>query len=160
MILTRIPQPGPEHARTLTTWLARTGNRFTPTAVREKVLSDALNRAFSNPIERGDLDFVRGKSIRIVARDIALDFSVCLTDNKFQLAVNPRRADVCFVSDWHSLLTIALGKVDPDTLFFRRELVIEGDTELGLNLKNFLDSQNPEDIIPPMAYRLGHYLAR
>ena len=29
---------------------------------------------------------------------------------------------------------------DPDTLFFSRRLVIEGDTELGLALKNALDA--------------------
>jgi predicted lipid carrier protein YhbT len=34
---------------------------------------------------------------------------------------------------------LALRKEDPDTLFFDRQLVIEGDTELGLIVKNALD---------------------
>ena len=29
---------------------------------------------------------------------------------------------------------------DPDTLFFNRSLAIEGDTELGLRVKNMLDA--------------------
>ena len=29
---------------------------------------------------------------------------------------------------------------DPDTLFFNRELSVEGDTELGLMVKNMLDA--------------------
>ncbi|EXJ09542.1 ubiquinone anaerobic biosynthesis accessory factor UbiT [Nitrincola nitratireducens] len=29
---------------------------------------------------------------------------------------------------------------DPDSLFFQRQLSIEGDTELGLGIKNLLDS--------------------
>jgi predicted lipid carrier protein YhbT len=29
---------------------------------------------------------------------------------------------------------------DPDTLFFNRSLSIEGDTELGLRVKNMLDA--------------------
>lgn len=33
-----------------------------------------------------------------------------------------------------------LREEDPDTLFFNRQLVIEGDTELGLMVKNLLDS--------------------
>ena len=33
-----------------------------------------------------------------------------------------------------------LREEDPDTLFFNRKLVIEGDTELGLVVKNLLDS--------------------
>ena len=54
--------------------------------------------------------------------------------------------------------TIA-GQVDPDTLFFRRKLAIEGNTELGLTLKNFLDSQDPEQLIPAPVYRLAKHLA-
>jgi predicted lipid carrier protein YhbT len=33
-----------------------------------------------------------------------------------------------------------LREEDPDTLFFNRKLIIEGDTELGLIVKNLLDS--------------------
>jgi len=33
-----------------------------------------------------------------------------------------------------------LREEDPDTLFFKRKLQIEGDTELGLITKNLLDS--------------------
>ena len=33
-----------------------------------------------------------------------------------------------------------LRQEDPDTLFFNRRLKIEGDTELGLVVKNLLDS--------------------
>lgn len=32
---------------------------------------------------------------------------------------------------------------DPDTLVFQRRLAIEGDTELGLRVKNFLDMESP-----------------
>lgn len=35
---------------------------------------------------------------------------------------------------------LALRREDPDTLFFTRRLVIEGDTALGLELKNALDA--------------------
>jgi len=37
-------------------------------------------------------------------------------------------------------LALALRREDPDTLFFSRRLVLEGDTELGLALKNALDA--------------------
>ena len=33
---------------------------------------------------------------------------------------------------------------DPDTLFFQRRLTIEGDTELGLEVKNILDALDHE----------------
>jgi len=34
----------------------------------------------------------------------------------------------------------ALRREDPDTLFFTRRLVLEGDTALGLEIKNTLDA--------------------
>ncbi len=36
---------------------------------------------------------------------------------------------------------------DPDTLFFSRRLVSEGDTELGLTVKNLLDALDPEAVL-------------
>ncbi|TNE78074.1 MAG: hypothetical protein EP339_04660, partial [Gammaproteobacteria bacterium] len=38
-----------------------------------------------------------------------------------------------------AFVTLAERRQDPDQLFFQRRLVIEGDTELGLALKNLLD---------------------
>ena len=36
-------------------------------------------------------------------------------------------------------VALALRREDPDTLFFQRRLVVEGETETGLHLKNLLD---------------------
>lgn len=86
--------------------------------------------------------------------DINLDFAVTLLGQRLYVSLKPVAPDVTFRADTRSLLQIMAGQVDPDTLFFRRKLAIEGDTELGLALKNFLDSQDPERLIPPPAYRL------
>jgi O2-independent ubiquinone biosynthesis accessory factor UbiT len=43
---------------------------------------------------------------------------------------------------------------DPDTLFFQRRLVIEGDTELGLGVKNFLDGLDEERLPLPLQLAL------
>lgn len=50
--------------------------------------------------------------------------------------------------DWHDFLLLASRYEGPDTLFFRRRLVTEGDTELGLVVKNLLDSLDPEHLPP------------
>ena len=42
-----------------------------------------------------------------------------------------------------SYLHLARGQQDPDRLFFERALVMEGDTEYGLILKNTLDAIGP-----------------
>jgi predicted lipid carrier protein YhbT len=41
-------------------------------------------------------------------------------------------------------------KEDPDTLFFSRRLLMEGDTELGLLVKNTLDALE----LPPLDFRM------
>jgi len=49
-------------------------------------------------------------------------------------------ADVRFHGDLYAYLKLFFRQEDPDTLFFNRLLTIEGDTELGLGIKNLLDS--------------------
>ena len=44
---------------------------------------------------------------------------------------------------------------DPDTLFFQRRLLIEGDTELGLGTKNLLDSIDWTELPPLFQKGLG-----
>jgi predicted lipid carrier protein YhbT len=46
---------------------------------------------------------------------------------------------------------LAEGTEDADTLFFERKLVMEGDTELGLLLKNTLDAIGP--LVPQVLAR-------
>ena len=62
------------------------------------------------------------------------------------------QADVSFSADASDLLMIAARKQDPDTLFFQRRLVIEGDTELGLYVKNLMDAIELEQM--PKALRM------
>ena len=57
-----------------------------------------------------------------------------------------------FSADASDLLMIVARKQDPDTLFFQRRLVIEGDTELGLYVKNLMDAIELEQM--PKALRV------
>jgi len=52
----------------------------------------------------------------------------------------PQTPDLAFGANLSAFLQLALRQEDPDTLFFNRELSIEGDTELGLIVKNMLDA--------------------
>ncbi|MNP62413.1 SCP-2 sterol transfer family protein [compost metagenome] len=56
------------------------------------------------------------------------------------------RPSVTIRGNWRDFVLLASRHEDPDTLFFRRRLVIEGDTELGLAVKNLIDSLDPEDL--------------
>jgi len=52
----------------------------------------------------------------------------------------PQTPDLAFRANLSAFLQVASRQEDPDTLFFNRELSIEGDTELGLIVKNMLDA--------------------
>jgi predicted lipid carrier protein YhbT len=60
----------------------------------------------------------------------------------FALPASPDSAafDLVFRANLSSFLQLVTRQEDPDTLFFNRELSIEGDTELGLVMKNMLDA--------------------
>ena len=48
--------------------------------------------------------------------------------------------DLHFSANLSAFLQMLSRQEDPDTLFFNRQLTIEGDTELGLIVKNMLDA--------------------
>ena len=52
----------------------------------------------------------------------------------------PDSPDLAFRANLSAFLQLVARQEDPDTLFFNRELSIEGDTELGLIVKNMLDA--------------------
>lgn len=141
------------------TALARRGNSALPRRLRQQALSMSLNRVFAQALHQGELDFMRGRPVRIVVLDMQLDFSITLLGRQLDVSLPPRPSDVTLRAALPGLLNVIAGNLDPDTLFFRRKLSLEGDTELGLTLKNFLDSQEPQQLIPGPAYRLVTHLA-
>ena len=84
-------------------------------------------------------------------RDIDLQWFTSVVNGKLVVSQNAQ-ADVSFSADASDLLMIAARKQDPDTLFFQRRLVIEGDTELGLYVKNLMDAIELEQM--PKALRM------
>lgn len=81
---------------------------------------------------------LRGRVVAIQVADGGLDCRVRLAS----LGFVPARAmpDVVIRASAYDYLRLARRDEDPDTLFFARRLVVEGDTELGLALKNALDA--------------------
>ena len=55
-------------------------------------------------------------------------------------AVDLAAFDLVFSANLSAFLQLIARQEDPDTQFFNRELSIEGDTELGLVVKNMLDA--------------------
>ena len=69
-----------------------------------------------------------------------LPFAPQLTLDAIGLRPAFGRPDVTVRASLGDYFALALRREDPDTLFFTRRLVIEGDTGLGLEIKNALDA--------------------
>ncbi len=81
---------------------------------------------------------MRGKVLRLVVEE--LGFGPQLTVTRFGLVPALGAPDVTVRASLRDYLSLAMRREDPDSLFFSRRLVIEGDTALGLIVKNALDS--------------------
>ncbi|MDD1016482.1 ubiquinone anaerobic biosynthesis accessory factor UbiT [Pseudomonas rubra] len=125
--------------------------RRVPFVIQRVALQQALNRCLAEPLRDGEFDLLRGRWLCLRIPD--LDLAWYLTRNREGLQIAERaKADVTIRGNWREFLLLASRQEDPDTLFFRRRLVIEGDTELGLTLKNLIDSLDPE-VLPVWLWR-------
>jgi len=97
---------------------------------------------FSNELKEGELDFLQGKIINISIKDAGVEFSFTLVDNKLSAADKNDTADLMLQGTVYNYLLLASRREDTDTLFFSRRLHMQGDTELGLYVKNFLDGMD------------------
>ncbi|MBS1210313.1 MAG: putative lipid carrier protein [Proteobacteria bacterium] len=90
-----------------------------------------------------DFSFLEGRTLRIIVDDLGARATLRYTAGHFRPVSADIEADVSFRAHTADFLKLLRRTEDPDTLFFQRKLRIEGDTELGLHLKNLLDSIEP-----------------
>ncbi|MCL1073603.1 ubiquinone anaerobic biosynthesis accessory factor UbiT [Shewanella dokdonensis] len=107
-----------------------------PFVVKAKVLQQLLQHLLAEQINDGELDFLVENWVAVEVPDLQLSFEVSFNEH---FTVRPVTSPkVTFSANSSDLLLVVAGKEDPDTLFFQRRLCIEGDTELGLEVKNLL----------------------
>lgn len=128
--------------------LGKTAFAVLPFSIQQKVLLAGLSNIFSEEIADGDFEFLEQKWLNIVVTDLDLSWFISYQDEQLVIADSEQSknitANVSFSANGDDLLLIAGRKQDPDTLFFKRRLVIEGDTELGLEIKNLIDAIDVE----------------
>lgn len=88
-----------------------------------------------------------GKLIRLHIADAGVTLTLRITPRGFAAsgATNP---DLTLTATAQDFLALTLRREDPDTLFFSRRLTMEGDTELGLLVKNSLDAMEFSPSLP------------
>jgi len=125
--------------------------KLAPFALKRQVLEQVLSWQFHQALQDGELAFLEGRWLCIDVRDIGLRWFTSVEDNHL-IVRESAEADVSFSANASDLLMIVARKQDPDTLFFQRRLAIEGDTELGLYVKNLMDAIELEQM--PKALRV------
>jgi len=104
----------------------------------------ALSMALNQALRRGllalhEIDSLEGQPVRIRVIDAGASADVVLRGDRFRAAPSRGEAALTLSATVSAFLQMLTRQEDPDTLFFHRRLLIEGDTELGLLVKNLLD---------------------
>ena len=110
-----------------------------PDRVHSTTVVTLLNRVFAKSLRDGELDFLQGRALRVRVRDMKLTFCITLQQGKLVASQVKNMPDLSITGTLHAFLLLAARCEDADTLFFQRRLRMEGDTELGLEVKNYLD---------------------
>jgi predicted lipid carrier protein YhbT len=125
---------------------------YLPFPVQRFALGNILKLAFKDPLAEGDLDFLQGRWLKIEVQDLDLQWLFSCGPQREVLMRKHGISDVCIRGELKSFVLLAAQKEDPDTLFFQRNLVIEGDTDLGLEVKNLLDSLELDELPPELLF--------
>ncbi|MEF1283310.1 SCP2 domain-containing protein [Vibrio sp. M250220] len=129
-----------------------------PQSVQKKALLEGLKTVFKEALEDGDFEFLEDKWLKVEVKDMQLSWLISYQDEQLVVGDKSVKEDVLFGGNLNDLVLIAGRKEDPDTLFFQRRLTIEGDTELGLEVKNLMDSVDL-DSLPKAVQTLLNQLA-
>ena len=142
--------PVPEFIRPIARKVMGIPGRAVPYSAQRPVLSVVLNQAFREPLRHGELEFLEGSRIRIRVADLNVDWLIEVGSNRFTPVDRSLAEDVCISGDSLDFILLATRQADPDTLFFQRRIRVEGDTELGLGVKNTMDAMDWDDLPPPL----------
>jgi predicted lipid carrier protein YhbT len=158
--INRIPAPINEKLINIIPKVLKPVLAAVPLSIQRNVLLSSLTSVFQEAIEDGDFEFLQNKWLKISVTDLNLCWLISVKENQLIMADKQKElsSDVSFSATSDDLLLIAGRKEDPDTLFFQRRLKIEGDTELGLEVKNLIDAVEFEKL-PSVVHKVVQVLA-
>jgi len=110
-----------------------------PQRAHSMMLCATLNRLLAPELRAAELDFLTQRSLAIHIPELNTRFCITLAGARL-VPATARCADLTLRGGLREFLELALREEDPDSLFFQRRLHLDGDVELGLALKNFLDA--------------------
>lgn len=114
------------------------------------LFAQAINFNLAGTLRSETLLPLRGKLISIRVTDASVAFHFTLNERGIAPQRSGKTPDLTISASAADFMQLAMRKEDPDTLFFSRRLLMEGDTELGLLVKNTLDALE----LPPLDWRM------
>lgn len=114
-----------------------------PTAPPSLLAALLLDRFLLPRLPAAARQALTGHCVALSVTDLGLHVLLQLGRTGFSPAPQQTPPRLSIAAPSTSYLRLLRGDDDPDRLFFERALVMEGDTELGLVLKNTLDAIGP-----------------
>ncbi len=127
----------PAHSR-IRSWVERL-----PVAPPSFALAQVLDRVLLPRLPADARAALTARCVELRVSDFGLRVRLQLSATGFAPDRSGGEPALRIIAPANSYLRLLRGDDDPDRLFFERELVMEGDTELGLVLKNTLDAIGP-----------------
>ena len=144
---TYTPSPAP---------VLRETDRCAPFMLKQLIAEAVLNRMFATAIQDGEFDDFDGRTVRLEINGGGPGITLGFWQGRLRAVEGEGEAVIR--GSWSAFAQLADRKLDPDQLFFQRRLTIEGNTELGLGIKNLLDSLDwefPKPSVPGVALRIA-----
>ncbi len=126
--------------------------KLLPRKLHGYALSKILNQVFKRDMAEGELAFLEGRTVSIHVVDAGLRYSVSMREGSF-VEAGGQASDLSVSGSVYDYLLLVTGREDPDTLFFQRHLTLDGDTGLGVHLKNMLAAIEMERLPLPRHFR-------
>ncbi len=132
---------------------------YLPRPISSQGIIAICNQVFAIPLAAGELAFLDQRVLQISAEDAGINLIIRGDGTGLRVATGSRPPDVCIRGTAYDLLLLISQREDADTLFFQRRLRLEGDTEMGLHLKNFLDAWEPPAAVQWFQQQANGWLA-
>lgn len=117
-----------------------------PPRIHARIAVGLLTRVFGAALREGELDFLEGHSVQVEALDGGIRFAFGMENGHLVTRPTEGPHDLILRGQVYDFLLLASRREDADTLFFQRRLKMEGSTDLGLEVKNFLDAFDLTDL--------------
>ena len=102
--------------------------------------ANALNLGLRRDLPRDVYQQLLGRPVELAVSDWGVRFRFVATPAGFRSIANAHAVDLRFIARARDFALLAAGDEDADTLYFSRRMVVEGDTELALLIKNTMDA--------------------